>query len=154
NPLFQVLLVLQNTPHRPVKSSLNPIVVETDAGVAKFDLSLYLEETEATLRGRWEFNTDLFDSTTIDRWHGHWQNLLAGIVADPECRVGNLSLRSAGERNQLLIDWNDTEVEFPIDDCVHRIFEEQARQTPEADAVIGERNRWSYRVLNERANRI
>ena len=107
--LFQVLLVLQNTPSDQFPhAELRPELIEIDNGTAKFDLSLYLEEANGTLRGRWEFNTDLFDAATIRRLHGHWQNLLAGAVADPERRVSELPLMSAAEERQLLVDWNDT----------------------------------------------
>ena len=126
NPLFQVLLVLQNTPHEPIRSRLNPEFTETDTGTAKFDLSLYLDLANDTLRGRWEFNTDLFDRSTIERMNAHWQNLLDGMVADPDRRISELPLLSDAETHQLLVEWNNTAADFPIDDCLHHLFEEQA----------------------------
>ena len=114
SPLFQVMLVLQNTPKETLELpgvSLSSLTQETTS--AKFDLTLFMTETETGLVGFWEYNTDLFESKTIERMTAHLENLLTAIVNNPEQLVGELSLLSEAERHQLLVEWNDTESEYP-----------------------------------------
>src|SRR5262249_18966295 len=113
-PLFQALFALQNTPVSSVDLpglSLRP--VEADSGTAKFDLSLYLSETEQGLTGRLEYNTDLFEAATARRLLGHFRNLLEIAVADPARRLSELPLLSDAERRQILVEWNATEPALP-----------------------------------------
>lgn len=119
-----------------------------------FELSLNLFEKQGRLILECEYNADLFDSTTIRRWIGHYENLLREIVADPNLPVSRLSLLTAAERHQLLIGWNRTESPYPEDKCVHQLFEAQAEQTPHTVAVVFEERRLTYRELNRQANQL
>ena len=80
--------------------------------------------------------------------------MLEGIVANPDARIGELPLLTQAERHQLLVEWNQTEVDYPRDKCVHQLFEEQALRTPDAIAVVFEDQQLTYRELNERANQL
>jgi len=156
SPLFQVMFVLQNAPVQALElSELTLSPVETENGIAKFDLTLMMEERPEGLQGTVEYNTDLFDAATIERMVGHFQTLLEGIVADPDRPISTLPLLTTAEREQLLVGWNDTEAEYPGDKCVHQWFEAQVEQTPEAIAVaFGEEEQLTYGELNRRANQL
>ncbi|MBD0319020.1 MAG: amino acid adenylation domain-containing protein, partial [Gemmatimonadetes bacterium] len=137
SPLFQVMFILQNTPAHAVK--LGGVEVETlDAypRAAKFDLTLSVTAGEGGLACNLEYNTDLFDAGTIGRMAEHFRVLLEGAVADPAQPIASLPLLTAGEREQLLTTWNETETEYPADRCVHQLFEEQAARTPNATAIV------------------
>jgi amino acid adenylation domain-containing protein len=84
---------------------------------------------------------------------GHYRTLLKGVVADPACRVRDLPLLTEAERHQILVGWNDTNVPYPTS-CLHRLIEAQVERTPDAMAVLQEEASLTYRVLNERANRL
>ena len=101
----------------------SPWVVEDNT--AKFDLTLFLEQTSNGLVGKWVYNTDLFDADTIERMNGHFQTMLVAIVAKPEQSISELPLLTPKERQQLLVEWNNTQTDYPIDKCVHQLFEEQ-----------------------------
>ncbi|HHH40712.1 MAG TPA: non-ribosomal peptide synthetase, partial [Chloroflexi bacterium] len=91
SPLFQVMFVLQNAPTATLElPGLTMRLLETDSGTAKFDLTLFVEETEEELRGSLEYNTDLFDGATIGRMLGHYRTLLEAIVADPDRPIAHL----------------------------------------------------------------
>jgi amino acid adenylation domain-containing protein len=155
SPLFQVMFILQNAPVEIL--NLQDLQLETLAyenTTAKFDLILSLEETDKGLAGSWEYNTDLFNSSTIERMHRHFQILLEGIISNPQQQVADLPLLMAVERQQLLFDWNDTDAEFPSELCVHQLFEQQVERTPEAIAVVFEEQTLTYRELNEKANQL
>jgi amino acid adenylation domain-containing protein len=155
NPLFQVMFVLQNTP-RPLPQPTPLSIERFDVlpATSLFDLSLYLREREGKLIGFVEYNTDLFDSSTIERMIGHFETLLEGIVADPERPISTLPLLTEAERHQVLVEWNDTETEYPKDVCIHELFEAQAATTPESIALEFEGKQLTYRELNRRANQL
>jgi amino acid adenylation domain-containing protein len=136
--------------------------LDVSAGIARFDLHLFVVEEESGIRGYVSYNTDLFTAATIDRMLGHFQTLLAGIVANPEQRLSELPILTEAERRQLLVEWNDTKRDYPKDKCVHELFEEQVERTPDAIAVVfpstgsghSEDSRLTYRELNRRANQL
>ncbi|NCS55351.1 MAG: AMP-binding protein, partial [Microcystis aeruginosa G13-05] len=121
---------------------------------AKFDISLFIQVKEAGLTAHWEYNTDLFNSETIERMNGHFLALLEGIIANPSERISQLPLLTKSEQQQLLIDWNNTEVDYPVDKCIHQLFEEQVERTPDTVAVIFEEQELTYNELNCRANQL
>jgi len=120
---------------------------------AHFDLTLLIRDSGNGLAATLEYSTDLFDEARIQRMLGHWQVLLAGIVADPEQRLADLSLLTEPERRQLT-EWNDTTAPFPGKACLHQLFEAQVERSPEATAVVFETECISYGELNRRANRL
>jgi amino acid adenylation domain-containing protein len=155
SPLFQVMFVLQNAPTTELELpelTLTPLRFETPA--AKFDLTLSIEENEGEIAGLWEYNTDLFDSSSITRMTGHLQTLLSAIVENPSQRVGELLLLSAAEQHQLLVEWNNTQADYPDNKCIHHLFEAHVEQTPDAIALVYEHQQLSYRELNARANQL
>ena len=153
SPLFQVMFVLQSAPFESAKlGALNLTPVPLGNGAAKFDLTLFLEEQAEGLSGSVEYNTDLFDKSTIVRLLGHFETLLGAIVEDPNQPVWRLPILAERERRQMLVDWNDTVSEYRKDKCVHQLFEEQVERAPEAVAAVFEDQQLTYRELNERAN--
>nr|QEO74274.1 condensation domain-containing protein [uncultured bacterium] len=154
-PFFQVMFALQNASREALELpglTLSPMVM--DSGTAKFDLVLALEETEHGLRGVFEYNTDLFDATTVERMIGHFQQLLDGVVVNPDERLSALPLLTEAERRRQLDEWNRTEVEFTEGLCIHQLFERQAERAPLNIALTFEGERLSYQELNERANQL
>ena len=155
NPLFQVMFVLQqDTTEMLELPNLTLNTIEIDSGVAKFDLTLFMTQTEQALRAMFEYNTDLFDSSTIGRMLGHLQTLLEGIAADPDQRLSELPFLTEAEQHQLLIDWNQTQSEFPQNRCWCQLFDAQVERTPDASAVVYHDEPLSYRELNHRANQL
>jgi len=118
------------------------------------DLNLQIEEAGTSLVANWQYNTDLFDAATISRMAGHFQTLLEAIVANPEQCVAQLPLLTEAERNQLLVEWNNTRTEYPQDKCIHQLFEEQVERTPDNVAVVFEDQKLTYRELNAKANQL
>jgi non-ribosomal peptide synthetase component F len=85
---------------------------------------------------------------------GHFQMLLEGIVAHSDQPISTLPLLTEAERHQLLIEWNDTELDFPRDACIHELFEAQVERTPETVALEFEGEQLTYRELNTQANEL
>jgi amino acid adenylation domain-containing protein len=155
HPLFQVMFVLQNAPIEPLElPELTITPLNSNTGTTKFDLSLAMAETEQGLVGSLEYNTDLFDAATITQMQAQFQNLLEGIVANPYQLLADLPLLTEPERQQLLVEWNHTEVDYSNNLCIHQLFEAQVERTPDAVAVVFEDQQLTYRELNCRSNRL
>ena len=157
NPLFQVMLLLQNAPMPDLSvSGLKLSALATGGGTAKFDLSLHFWETEPELVGYFEYNTDLFDRATVARLADHLMRLLQGILADPDRRLSTLPLLAPAEQRQVLREWNDSAADYPRDACLHQLFAAQAERTPDAVAVMDWQGRESltYAELAGRAGHL
>jgi amino acid adenylation domain-containing protein len=156
NPLFQVMLVLEEPLPARSAASLSFEPLRTDSVTARLDL---LVAVSPRADGGWdvlaEHATALFDAATIDRLLGQWRTLLEGAAAaDPATRLSELPLLSDAERWQALGEWNDTAAAFPRGLRLHDLVAAQAARTPDAVAVVGEAERWTYRELADGAVRI
>jgi hypothetical protein len=155
HPLFQVLLVLQTAPLPTLQGAGFEVKqLEVRQPGAGYDLTLFLREEQAGLRGRLEYRTDLFDEATIAHLIGQFGMLLAGIVADLDQPITALPLLSAAERSQLLHEWNATEMAFPADGLVHELFAAQAARTPDAVACVDSSTSLTYAELHARAQEL
>src|SRR4029079_14542617 len=90
----------------------------------------------------------------IQRMLDSFRVMLEAIVADPDCRVADLPVLPAAQRQCILADWNDTRTDLPSDPVVHRLIEAQALRTPDAPAVVAGNRQLPYRELNARANQL
>uniref|UniRef100_UPI00286DC370 condensation domain-containing protein n=1 Tax=Chamaesiphon sp. VAR_69_metabat_338 TaxID=2964704 RepID=UPI00286DC370 len=100
-----------------------------------------------------QYNTNLFSATSIQQRLGEFANLLTQIVATPDRSLQQLSLLSPAQAQQLLVDWNATQTDFPSE-CIDRVFVRQVAESGEAIALIYQDRQLTYRELNERANRL
>lgn len=155
SPLFQAKLVLQNlpTPDWQLPGLKVEVLPDIDTGSTTLDLFLSLTETPQGLSGSIEYNTDVFTAETIQRFLGHFQQLLTVAIAHPDQRLASLSLFTSREQEQLQ-DWNQTEVAYPLDRCLHHWIEDQVERTPNAIAVVFGETQLTYQALNQRANRL
>ncbi len=155
SPLFQVLFVLHNLPRQvPEIPGLALCPLEIDSASARFDITLDMWERAEGLQGWLEYNADLFEATTIARLARHLETVLEGVVRAPEQSLSTLPLLTERERQQLLVAWCAAEVPLPREDRLHRYFESQVRQAPDAIALIEPEAHVTYRVLNRRANQV
>jgi amino acid adenylation domain-containing protein len=155
NPLFQVMFAFQNTRVWQLElPGVRAAPFEPRLTTAKFDLLLEMWEEEGQLNAAFEYSTRLFDASTIARFTGHFQTLLASIVETPDAALLRLSLLPEAERKLILEDWNESSVDFRIQTAFAPVFERQAAATPKATAVVCEEQRLSYEELNRRSNRL
>ena len=155
SPLFQAMFVFQNAPVGELNcKGLNVSPMRMAGETTKFDLTLSVNEGAPGLRAGLQYRTDLFDDATITRFLGHFKMLLEGIVANPEQRISDLPILNEAERHQLLVEWNETKRDYPKDKCIHELFEEQVKRTPETVAVVFEDQQLTYRELNSQANQL
>ncbi len=155
NPLFQVIFQLMNAPTMGAQPSASSApAVNLQVGTSKFDLNITMLETAEGLVGSFEFNTDLFDVSTIARMVAHYQTLLESVAANPLRSISELTILTPAERRQILVDWNATEAAYPSERSLAELFEEQVVKQPQSIAVSFGKRELNYAELNTRANQI
>ena len=154
-PIFQIAFVLLPS-DGAVPSFAGATVVPLNVPVttAKFELTLFVEETPGGMRAMMEYSTDQFDAATADRMLDSFELLLGGIVADPAAPLSRLPILGATERQRILTEWSGCERPYPQDQTVAARFAECAAKTPAAIAVIEDGARLTYAELDARANRV
>ena len=171
SPLYQVNFVLQK-PQQSVDVDIVELLAAGETGVCVdwgglslepfemaqyeglFDLNLEMVEARESIVGAFKYNKDLFDASTIERMAGHFQTLLDAIVANPQKPVSEFPLLTTAEQQQLLIEWNQTQRDYPQHKCIHQLFEEQVAKTPDAVALVYQDLQLTYGELNSRANQV
>jgi amino acid adenylation domain-containing protein len=119
---------------------------------APFDLSLTIFEIGQSLSADFHYNVDLFEAETIERMGAHFQTLLVGIAANPDRHTLELPLLTQQELHRVLVEWNDTQCDYPQQATLHQLIEQQVQRTPDAIAVTFEGVSLTYIELNRRAN--
>ncbi len=154
-PLIQVVFDLQSASFQEL--TLTDLTVSTmplGLHVSHYDLALSMLETPDGLRGNVEYSTALFTAATIERMMGHFCVLLEAICADPNRPVLQLPLLPPKEEREILVEWNDSQVAYSQDQCVHHLVEKQAAQKPDATAVVFAGQTLCYGELNRQANQL
>ncbi|CAJ5207160.1 syringomycin synthetase [Burkholderia pseudomallei] len=129
--------------------------VETPLQTAQFELTLSLREAGDDIVGHLNYASALFDESTVRRYVTYWCRLLEGMTAGPaNVSVARLPLLDEAERKQVVYEWNATERDYPIEQCIHQLFEAQVDRKPEAIALTFDGQRLGYAELNARANRL
>ncbi len=169
-PLFETMFILQKAHGSEVQGlspfalgidgahmEMNGLVLESIAlggEPAQFDLTMMMSETEQGLAAALQYNTGLFDNSTIQHMLEHFHSLLQKIVSDPLKPVSTYSLLSDSERKRLLVDWNQTQTDYPRDLCIHHLIQEQVKRTPNAVAVQFENESLTYQELDNRTQQV
>jgi amino acid adenylation domain-containing protein len=165
-PLFQVMFMLQQGGGASIelkKLRLSPLEIEDET--EKFDLTLLADESEPRMQIVVGYNTDLFDAGTIGRMLNHYRQVLQAVVTNPRERLSELRLLTDGERRQIVMEWNETAVQWPETSLpgvgqqakigmLHELFEQQVERTPTAIALSFEDQDLTYVELNGRANQL
>jgi non-ribosomal peptide synthetase component F len=156
-PLFQVMFMMQT--ESPGGLQLNGMHVEEIPmrswhGTSKFDLTLSVQNLNGGLVFDFEYNTDLFEASTIERMTQRLERLLEEVTKNPQTPLSQIGVVGEAERKQLLVEWNRTEARYPQKSSIHQAFEEQVEKTPEATAVTCGVETLSYAQLNGRANQV
>ena len=150
HPLFQVMIVLQNEEMGDGLSFTNVVAeeIKIDTHQAMFDLTFNIEEnTEYSLNIRLSYATDLFEDSTIERMTGHLLKVIEAVCDDANQNIDEIDILTVAEKHQQLVEWNQTETDYPKDKTIQQLFEEQAEKTPDNVAVVFEDKQLTYKTL-------
>lgn len=153
--LFQIMLSMNNNETFSLDLpgvSFKPQPL--DYVTAKYDLTLYVDDSAGDLACTFEYNTDLFAAQSINQLAQSMQHLLWSVLQDPTTGIHELPMLDPAQSDELLFTLNDTATPFPDDVCIHRQFEAQVNQSPEQVALWYQEQRLTYRQLNQQANQL
>jgi len=154
NPIFQVMFAVENNDSEALNlPELKIEWIDSSYPFAKFDLSLLVLESDGQLNCTWEYATDLFATTTIQRMAEHWEVLLQQIVTNPQQTISTLSWLTKADQEKLEL-WNQTNTNYPQDKTLVDLFEEQVNKTPDNIALVFEEQSLTYQELNQKANQL
>ncbi|EOO16136.1 amino acid adenylation domain-containing protein [Bacillus cereus] len=153
NPLFDTMFVLQNADNG--KFTIDGLKFKPysfDSMVTKFDLTLTAREIDEKITFNFGYCTKLFERETIERMANHLINILKQIVVQKDIELAQMDMLSRDEKRQLLLEFNDTKLDYPSNKAIHELFEEQVKKTPNHVAVVFGNKQLTYKELNSRAN--
>ncbi|MGD9108495.1 MAG: amino acid adenylation domain-containing protein, partial [Gammaproteobacteria bacterium] len=155
-PVFQVVLVLQNASERQTLTlpdlKTQPVFVETNT--AQFDLLFEFTELNKKLSCIIQYNTDLFNPTTIIRMSKHFWMLTQGIIANVNSSINTLPMLTNAERKQIVENWGHGKQKTLRYNTIHQLFEQQAKKHPDNIAIVCEEQKLTYQELNQKANQL
>lgn len=154
-PLFQVMFQTTQTDFRlQGLPGLDASPLFVDPHTSEYDISLEVRDYAEGIQCAFRYSTDLFEAATIERMAKQYEVLLRAIVANPDAPIAGLPLLSAAERAQLVVEWNQTQAEFPRERGIHKLVQAQAREMPDAIAAVFGKQSLTYRELNAQANQL
>ncbi len=136
SPVVSTVFNLDQLVILPEMFELEIELVEQPIGFTTFDLVFNITELGDQLILACDYSSDLFDAATIERFLGQFERLLQAVITNPEEQVALLPMLGEKEKQQLLVEWNDTAKDYPLQICPHELFEAQVERTPEALAVV------------------
>jgi natural product biosynthesis luciferase-like monooxygenase protein len=151
--LFNVTFLFEEPDYHPASES-DPVESKNAEHLMNCALVLRTREADSGLVLDCDYDAELFEVSTVERFAGHLNNLLADMAEKPQTSLERLNMLGASELQQLLVDWNATGTELPTATCIHQLFEAQAKRTPDTIAAICRDRELSYAELNARANKV
>ncbi len=145
NPLFDILIVVQNFRQADPKNGVeqiailpqNAAAIELTNTTAKFDLTFFVQEQGDDVYINIEYYTGLFTAHTIQWFVSHFNRVLKAVIQDPNIRLKDISILSDAEKEQILDHFNDTRRDYPQDKSIPECFAEQVAKTPDSLALFG-----------------
>jgi amino acid adenylation domain-containing protein len=155
NPLFDVMFMFQNFEDAvPEMEGMQVIPYHSAHTVSKFDLTLIVSEKEGQLHLHFEYATDLFNRSTIEKWIVYFRNIITAIAANEQTAIAAIDMLPPHEKMQLIKAFNNTQSAFPVTDNIITRFEEQAAATPHAIALVAGSTPLTYAALKQMADNI
>ncbi|MCP4151421.1 MAG: amino acid adenylation domain-containing protein, partial [bacterium] len=138
NPLFDVMFILQNLENEELEiKGLTFWPYELENKIAKFDITLQVTEEDNKLLVHLDYCLGLFKKETMERFAGHFVNILKDVITTPPLTIGQINILSKAEERQLLYEFNDTKAAYPINKTTHQLFKEQVERTPDLISIVG-----------------
>jgi amino acid adenylation domain-containing protein len=151
---FPFCFAYHSPPEKWEAGEISFSIIREYACIEPFNLLLNCVARDEHLTAEFCYDASRFTRTDIARLAAQFETLLSSAATDPTTSIKALEMVSPAERHQLLVEFNDTESNYPHDIFVHQLFEAQAELTPHAPALVYEQQQLSYRELNERANQL
>ncbi len=154
--LFDTLVVIENYPlDQALINNNNSINIDeySMTEMTNYKITLAIADFKG-LELELSYDTSVFEDVEIRRMVGHFENIIVSIIKNSACSISQIDILTEEERQQILIDFNNTKTDYPKDKTISLLFEEQVERTPDNIAVVYEGNKLTYSELNDRANQL
>ncbi len=151
NPLFDVVFVFQNI-NSNMSDGRKGKTVDWKVKISKFDLTLSAVKTNESIYFSFEYSTKLFKKETVERISRHYINIIEEIANNPDTQISAISMLSDEEKEQILVEFNDTKTDYPNNKTISELFTEQVEKAPEKIAIVFEDQQLTYRELHQKSN--
>jgi amino acid adenylation domain-containing protein/non-ribosomal peptide synthase protein (TIGR01720 family) len=154
HPVFQVMFGVQSFANDYPDTVFKITELPQPYAIAKFDLSCFIDDSQAQICGTFNFATALYQQSTIERMISHYLLILQQMVATPDKAIQQYTLLTKPQFDQIVYDWNETQSEYPDDQTIGQLFEQQVLARPDHTAFSFADQSLSYAQLNARANQL
>ncbi|MGI2902883.1 non-ribosomal peptide synthetase [Tolypothrix sp. VBCCA 56010] len=151
---FPVGFEFEKLPEQLIAADVSFYLDKYYSCIEPFKVKLTCTQRNNLLIAELYYDVNYFSADTIERIAGQFQTLLSSATANPEDKISQLEILSKRDRQQLLVEFNQTRINYPQDKCIHQLFEEQAQKTPNNIAVIFEDQQLTYAELNQKVNQL
>ncbi|MCB2354688.1 non-ribosomal peptide synthetase [Clostridium estertheticum] len=154
-PLFDTMFTLQNAEIRKVEiDNLKFIPYKINNNISKFDFTLFAAEEYGNMEFCFEYCTKLFKKQTMETMAEHFKNVLISVLTNPDIKLEDIDMMSDMEKQQILVDFNNTKKEYPLNSTIQKLFEKQAMRTPDNIVAVFGGEKFTYSELNSNANKL
>jgi len=159
HPIFQVMFGVQSfgkSNNDNMFSSIDKdnISLYRQYKAARFDLTVMLDDSEAEIKGSFNYATSLFTEETISGYIATYKHILTQISIDSNKKISKLTYLDEETYKQVIYDWNQTYKDYSQNKTIHQLFEEQVQKTPDNLAIVFEEVKLTYNDLNIKANQL
>ncbi|QKQ73079.1 non-ribosomal peptide synthetase [Nostoc sp. TCL240-02] len=151
---FPIGFEFEQLPEKLVAGDLSFSLEQYYSCIEQFKVKLTCTQREHSLSTEFYYDVNYFTADTIERITRQFQILLTSVTANPEEKISQLEILSFSDRQQLLVEFNQTHIDNPQYKCIHQLFEEQVQKTPNKIAVVFEDQQLTYAQLNRKANQL
>lgn len=151
---FPVGFEFEKLPEQLIAADVSFYLDKYYSCIEPFKVKLTCTQRNNLLIAEFYYDVNYFSADTIERLAGQFETLLTSATANPEDKISQLEILSKRDRQQLLVEFNQTQIDDPQDKCIHQLFEEQAQKTPNNIAIIFEDQQLTYAELNRKANQL
>ncbi|MBW4500881.1 MAG: amino acid adenylation domain-containing protein [Scytonema hyalinum WJT4-NPBG1] len=122
--------------------------------IERFQIKLSCRRRDDILSAEFHYDSNLFCAKDIEGLAEQFHKLVESAANNPEAAISKLEILGDRHLHQLLVEFNQTQADYPKDKCIHQLFEEQVQRTPNNIAVAFENQQLTYAELNARANQL
>ena len=149
-----VVFEFEEFPEEYTTSNLSFSFEQQYSCIDNFKLKLSCLRKKETLITKFYFDSSRYNAEDIKTVSEQFQNLLQSAVKNPEILIGKLDILNPNQKQKFLVEFNDTEKQYQPEQCIHKLFEEQVKRTPDKVAVVFEEQQLTYNELNVKANQL
>ena len=158
NPIFDIIFSYEHKEDKGARENVeqqtSKIIKGSGTSIAKFDLGIHFTETKGNIVLNLNYNTDLYETNTIEQLIFHFRQLTQNLLSNPEEEIGKVCFLTDTEKKTLIEEKNNTTSSYPNHSSIVELFQSQVSATPNNDALQFDDKVYTYKELDEISNKL